>query len=228
MFAIVMLFVYKAQFFYRYQKMTILENTLVPQNIEGKHTDLKFSTDLKTADEAIRCFQRASKRMLNPSIWHDLCGPLSAKFKLVTEKGMDPHRLAEINDYFRIDIPGPGTKAGSGYDWVKVEAIEDHSFAGAEQESAGLRVRPCRQPGKGQEAVAHFFQNKATSTFIIHRKGNVVSACYHGRNELANTQTDSTTDNIRNAIISSGALSGLSEAQWLSLLKAFLQDEIGG
>lgn len=35
-------------------------------------------------------------------------------------------------------------------------------------------------------------------------------------------------DKIRNAVVAAGAILGLSEIQWKSLLKGFLQKEIGG
>jgi hypothetical protein len=68
----------------------------------------------------------------------------------------------------------------------------------------------------------------ATSSYIIERNGDIVTARYHGRNEISNIATASTLDNIRNATIAVGASIGLSEVQWSALLKGLLSAEIGG
>jgi hypothetical protein len=72
----------------------------------------------------------------------------------------------------------------------------------------------------------HFFEDLATSTFVIERIGNPVTARYYGRNELPNTETSEKKDIIRNAIVATGAAAGLSELQWSALLKAFLKEEL--
>jgi hypothetical protein len=164
--------------------------------------------------------------MLNVNIWHKLSGFASAEFQLKDEQGMASHRLAEIGDYFQIDIPGPGPSAGDGYDWVQVEAIEDHSDPDAEDESYGMRVRACKNPNKGGDDTAHFFTSDATSTFIIERKGNTVSVSYHGRNEVLNTDMNKLKDTVRNVIVGAGAMAGISELQWSRLIKSFLEEEV--
>ncbi len=56
-----------------------------------------------------------------------LSGKATADFELRDSHGKEEHRLARVNDYFKIDIPGPRSAAGDGYDWVKVEAIEEQN-----------------------------------------------------------------------------------------------------
>ena len=46
--------------------------------------------------------------------------------------------------------------------------------------------------------------------------------------EVPNTATEKGGDNVRNALIASGAIAGLSEAQWTALIKGLLSAEIGG
>lgn len=203
-------------------------SAFIPSHSEGKQNDISHTVTLPSQEEAAKCFVRAYKRLFNPRIWHDLVGALSPTVTLRNPDGSKERDLAEVNDYYRIDIPGPGTNAGKGYDWVVVEAIEDHHDAGASQEWMGLRLRPCANPETNNDDTAHFFQENATSTFIISRTGNSVTASYHGRNEVPNTDTSSTIDNVRNRIVTSGAIAGLSEVQWSALVKGFLQEEIGG
>lgn len=201
---------------------------LIPVNTKGKETDLDHSVSLPDKEQALDCFRRAYKRLLNPPVWHELSGALSADFVLTDEKGEELERLLLEGDYIRINIPGPGNATGDGYDWVKVETVEDKTNADAEEERLGIKVRACDNPTNANNNTAHFFKSDATSSFIIHRNGNTVTASYHGRNEVPNTKTDKTTDNVRNAMVATGAIAGLSELQWSALIKGFLSEEIGG
>lgn len=207
-------------------------NSLIPDNKIGKATDLHFSASFPDKEAAGDCYRRASMRMRNPPLWRALAGWASAHFLLVDANGQELHRLAETGDYIRIDLPGPGPKAGEGYDWVRIETLEDHSDPSATKESIGMRVNPCREPemnrSRKKTGVAHFFQEQASSTYIIEREGNNVTAWYHGRNEVPNTSTEKTLDNVRNAVVAAGAIFSFSELQWSALCKGFLATEIGG
>lgn len=204
-----------------------MKNSFVPENIEGKQNDITASRSFETISEAKRSFDRACKRLLNPSIWHDLAGDFSAVFMLVNAEGRELHRLAEVGDYFKVDIPGPSTKAGEDYDWVQVEAIENHCEEDISEPYLALRIRPSSNPQKQQAGTAHFFDASSSSSFIISINGDKVTASYHGRNEMINTDTENFSDKVRNTIVATGAFAGLSEMQWTALIKAFLQPEIG-
>jgi|SRR5579862_138536 len=202
-------------------------NRLIPENYIGKPTNLSTSVILSTTDEAAICFNRASKRLLNPPVWHKLSGWASAHFELIGADGEENERLAREGDYFKIDVPGPGPSAGDGCDWVKVEKIALHTNPSGASEWTFLQVHPCGNPSK-PGGTAHFFKSQATSSYVVERNGNIVTARYHGRNETPNTSTDSTLDNIRNAALAAGATLGFSEAQWMALLKGLLSREFGG
>jgi hypothetical protein len=205
-----------------------MDNNLIPVNVKGKASNLDFAVISATIDNARHSYMRSVKRMLNPGIWHDLAGWASASFKLFDPKGEELYRLALEGDYIRIDIPGPGPARGGGYDWVRIEKIEEYIDSSGEREWTGMKVRPSRSPGSMAGGTAHFFRSDATSTFIIELNSNKVTAFYHGRNEVPNTSTGKTGDNVRNALVAAGAIVSLSEAQWSALCKGFLADEIGG
>lgn len=205
-----------------------MKDELIPENVKGKATDLEYAVTAVSEEEAADCFTRACKRMLNPPVWHKLCGSLSAEFVLTGEHGDPVDRLAQQHDHIRIDIPGPGNSTGGGYDWVCIESVEQRTNHAAAEEYVGMKVHACPNPkGRGND-TAHFFGKDATSTFIITRNGKTVTATYHGRNELPNTSTGSVADNIRNSVVAMGAFAGLSELQWSALIRSFLQEEIGG
>lgn len=206
--------------------MSTSSNKIIPENIKGKPNDVEHSITFDTKEEALGAFSRAYKRMLNINIWHKLSGFASAEFLLKDEHGNNCNRLAREGDYFQIDIPGPGPASGDGYDWVRVEAIEDNANPHGEEESFGMRIRSSKKPNKIGDDTAHFFTSDSTSTFLIERKQNTVTTSYHGRNEVLNTDTKKLKDKIRNTIVGTGALIGISELQWARLIKSFLEREI--
>lgn len=197
---------------------------LIPEHYEGKQNDLAHTKTHADSTEAHNCFTKACERMRRPGLWHELCGILSADFRPVGKNGLQTHMPVKEGDYLQIDIPGPGTRAGNGYDWVQVEQMHSQPLEAGDDELCGMRLRPCADPKKASDDVAHFFKGDATSTFIIRRRGKEVTASYHGRNELPNVATNNKTDNVRNAVITSGAMAGLSELQWHTLIKAFVED----
>jgi hypothetical protein len=199
----------------------MIQSTLIPVNIEGKQNNLSCPRELSSHKLAAECYIEACTRMLSPFIWHKLFGALGASVALIDKTGNEvANRLAQADDYMRIDIPGPGPVAGHGYDWVRIEAIENRQEG--DEAICGMRARPAAPPASDNNNIAHFFQPTSTSTFIIHKSGNIVTAHYHGRNEKANAETGITIDNIRNTIVASGAIVGLSEAQWTGLIEAFV------
>ncbi|MEP6711361.1 MAG: hypothetical protein ABJA37_03040 [Ferruginibacter sp.] len=199
---------------------------IIPQNIQGKATDLEESVVAQNKEDALKIFRRAAMRLKNVPVWHKLCGALSAEFILAGNDGNPVLRLAEKNDYFMIDIPGPGMREGDGYDWVKVMSIQEEMNEHGDAELLALIVGSCANPATTGNETAHFFKEGATSTFMIQRLGSKVTASYHGRNELPNTDVKRLTDKLRNTVVAIGAYGGLSVMQWQALIKAFLQDEI--
>ncbi|MEO6869910.1 MAG: hypothetical protein ABI168_09715 [Ginsengibacter sp.] len=207
--------------------MNILSSlkNIIPENLKGKSSDIEHSILADDNEEARNIFQRAAKRMLNLNIWAKLGGFPSAEFVLSDDTGQKIHRLAALGDFIRIDIQGPGSSAGNGFDWVTIEALDPKSDANTNEEGIGMRVRACHQPGKEPSQVAHFFTRDATSTFIIYRNHNTVKSFYHGRNEVLNTDVDNMLDKIRNVVMGGIALAAISEIQWNTLIKSFLEQE---
>ena len=71
-----------------------MEDKLIPPEITGKNTNLESSVLLDTKEEAELTFTRAYNRMLNPAVWHKLCGPASAEFMLTNDHAQEESRLA--------------------------------------------------------------------------------------------------------------------------------------
>jgi len=196
--------------------------TDIPQQHEGNQTDVIEFVDCENQQKAHELFLLAKSRLKDVSNWHTLAGPGSSKFTLTDAKGEPLYRMIEKEDHFYIDLPAPGTLAGDGLDWVQVENIDDAEDANAESEYIAITVRPVTNPRHPTEEVAHFYGRNSTSTFIVERYLNHVSAAVHGRNETTNTDGTGIYDTIRNTIVALTARAGISGPQWKALVKGLL------
>ncbi len=194
----------------------------LPNQEEGSEKNIETTQELNSTEEAKELFNQAKKRLLDVNQWQQICGKMSAVFKLADEKGNDIEGDPKAGNYFKIDIPGPGTASGKGYDWVRVEAVEENKNEQEDSESILIRVRPADNPSTGDNNIAHFFSEKATSNFVVSRSKNVVTAAVYGRNEVPNTATDKPLDKTRNAVVGATAIAGFSNPQWKSLANGVL------
>jgi hypothetical protein len=193
----------------------------IPVQKKGSSSDTFHTVELHDEKQAIERYELAKNRLLDVNEWEKLAGTGSADFTLTNDKGDPVSRPVQVNDYFRIDIPGPGTITGEGYDWVHVEAIEEKEEQG--EVCVYLKVRPASNPLNADNSVAHFFDDAATSTFVVCRDGNAVIASVHGRNEKPNTQADNLIDKARNAVTALTATAAFSKIQWKKLLEGLVE-----
>jgi hypothetical protein len=195
----------------------------IPVQQEGGKSDVTESITLDSVAAAKQFFRIACQKLRDVNKWHEVCNSEATKFTLVDRDGNATFRDAEEGDYFKINIPGPGNSAGDGFDWVRVEemslkedGVEDVFF---------IRVRPAEPPIKNEHGIAHFFKDRATSTFMIRRKDNTVRAEVHGRNEKPNVDTAQIKDKIRNAVVGTASLLGFSLPQWKMLVKGLVKTD---
>lgn len=201
----------------------IMSNDIIPENQSGLETNTESSVTLNSIEEAKSFYEIAKQRLLDVNNWHAVAGALTADFQLTNASGNEVNRSAQKNDHFKIDIPGPGPVAGDGYDWVKVETIEEKNEA--EKQTIAMRVRPATNPNNEQKDVAHFFSDEATSCFMIKREYAKVTAGVYGRNEKPNTNTEALVDKARNAAIATGAVTGFAKLQWKSLVNGLVKKD---
>ena len=182
-----------------------------PDQKEGIQKQFSETVELETVEAARQFYKVARERMLDVNNWKQICDGLSSTFRLRNAHG-EPvgHRLPEKGDFLQIDIPGPGPEAGDGRDWVRVETVEDDNSVTAD-EIALMRVRPAPSPLNGQGEVAHFLDQQATSTFVVFRIGNRVTAEIFGSDEVANTESAGLLDKVRNVATSIVSWLGFSD-----------------
>lgn len=194
-----------------------IEKDIVPEQHHGSESNTESSKSFSSEEDAKEFFKKVADRLLHVNEWHYYAGKATAEFQLADEKGNVVHRPVEKGDHFRIDIPGPGPATGDGFDWVRVEEIL------TVDDCVTIRVRPATNPTNDKQDVAHFFDENATSSFVVKKEGNKVTAAVYGRNEKPNTHTEKVVDTVRNAAVATGAVSGFSKMQWKSLVEGLLK-----
>jgi len=193
----------------------------IPAQYTGEETETSAEKETANEQTAIAVFGQAVKRLQQVNQWGNLCGALSSDFQLVDKLGEESDELANAGFYIRIDIPGPGNKAGKGYDWVLIEQVEEVQL-NDQQQLFFIRARPSGHPQQKHAGTAHFLKEEATSSFVITRDGTKVTATVYGRNEVPNTDADETVDKLRNAVIGATGAIGISKLQWKALVTALL------
>jgi len=183
--------------------------------------DIKESRQYSTQEEVVAAFHKARIRLGSIKQWQDFAGTTSASFELFDSLGRQITRFPRIDDYIRINIPGPGSLIGNGYDWVKVTQFEDRP----EDCYTLITLQPCVPPANARkrEEVAHFFKPSASTNIEIKVQDLSLAVNYFGRNEETNNTSDLLVENIRNSLIGFGAKLGFSYPQWKKLVKGFLE-----
>jgi hypothetical protein len=196
---------------------------LIPGQKEGRAITAEASSVFTNDEGAKKFYVKARQRLLLIHEWAKIAGKLSAGFQLMDDHGKEVDRLPAKGDYFRIDIAGPGSKAGEGYDWARVEEVGEVNEN--DVDSIAIRVRPAANPQTPDPNVAHFLSKKSTSTFVITREGNKVTASIYDRNIEANEETKEALDKVRNAVVGLSAKHGFSKLQWQALADAFVEKD---
>ncbi|MBV4355773.1 hypothetical protein [Pinibacter aurantiacus] len=191
----------------------------IPEQTKGSSKDIQEVAHCKTADEAQWLFNQGRYKLLNVNNWNEWCGNDGADFCLMDETGEHLEGVANEGDFIRIDIPGPGSNEGSGYDWVKIVDIKDREGIFT------MTVKPASDPNAETEDTAHFFDKDASSTFEVSLHDNDVLAAVHGRNEKPNTEVQNFFDKIRNFIVGKTAIAGFANLQWSRLVKGVLDKD---
>ena len=194
---------------------------IVPQQYTGTAIEVDANIELKNIEEARAFYNVAKNRLLQVNNWHHIAGIISAKFQLMDANGSEAGRHAARNDFLKIDIPGPGSKEGGGYDWVLVDMFNEVNDG--EIESIGFRVRPCNNPFGTKNEIAHFYSDEATSNFIVIRERTNVIAWVVDNNLKPNDHAESLVDKLRDTAVGMGAITLFSKMQWQGLVNGIVK-----
>jgi len=198
-------------------------DSLIPRQQRGSESNTESSVIADSVEDAKVLFSRAMERLKDVNNWGNIVKGMTSSFQLTDQNGKPVERTVQKGDFFKIDVPGPGPVSGGGYDWVSIEAIEDQSNTDAEEEYFAMKVRPASAPINDETEVAHFFDDVATSSFVVSRNQNTVIAGVYGRNEIPNINIDKTVDKARNTVMALSAIAGFSKLQWKNLVTALIE-----
>ena len=193
----------------------------IPKQKEGAFSDTVSSIKFENETQAIEHFTAVRKRFLDVNSWELFAGEEKASFSLTDANGNLLIDHPAVGNFIKIKIPGLHHPTGDGFDWVKVEEIKEEKNLNFE--SVYIRVRPSSDPTKPEEKVAHFFDEKATSNFLIRRVGEEIFAEVHGRNEEPNTENLNLLEKARNLLVAIGGMIAGSKFQWKSLTEGLIK-----
>src|SRR6188508_2843670 len=194
---------------------------VVPAQFTGQEIEADATKELKDEAAAKSLYNVAKKKLLDVNNWNKIAGTITAKFQIIDEKGEEVTRDVRKGDYLRINIPGPGSKEGDGYDWVLVEELKEITRGSVQ--SVGFRVRPTENPFGEKNETSHFYSKEATSSFIICRENAHLISWIVDRNLLPNTESGSLVDKIRDVVVGVSAIAGLSKVQWQQLADGLIE-----
>jgi hypothetical protein len=150
------------------------QENIIPSQDSGIQTNTESAEELDTEKEAKAFYVTVCKRLMDINNWQQYAGKATASFQLTDKSGKEVERDPQKGDHLKIDIPGPGSVSGQGFDWVQIEAIEKDQDE--KTQWTAMRVRPATSPLNEKEDVAHFFSDDTTSTFMVRQEGKQVIA----------------------------------------------------
>ena len=196
---------------------------LVPEQQTGQAIDAASEFECADVESARRFFHVVKNRLQQVNRWHEVGGKLTASFRVVDAAGKEVDRAVQKGDYLKIDIPGPGSVSGEGFDWVQVEAVEEASAP--EKEHFGFRVRPAENPLNNKPDVSHFYSPESTSSFTVTRDHSKITAAVFDRNTKVNKPEHSKIDKIRDAVVGTAGIVSFSKIQWKALTDGLVKSE---
>ncbi|KAA6437031.1 hypothetical protein FEM33_20125 [Dyadobacter flavalbus] len=196
---------------------------VIPGQQEGEVINAESSVETENIHTAKKLFERAKLKLMDVNNWQKQAGEALAAFQLTDAEGNDVAGPVKEGYHFKIDVPGPGSKAGEGFDWVTVEKMEEYNSG--DIESIGIRVRPASNPTTDNDETAHFYSSDSTSTFTVTREGNKVTAAVYDRNTKANAESEGIIDKIRDVLVGTAGIATFSKIQWKNLTNGLLEQD---
>ena len=195
---------------------------LVPKQKMGKQYDNTDTVICTNSLDAKGKYLDACTKLFKINEWGKIGNTLlQTEFCLCNNKGKEVTRHARTGDFIRINLAGPCSKNGDGFNWVQIDQIVIKTEEN-DSELTSVKVRPAACPLNGSTAIAYFFNEESTTTFIVSKIKNEVSAEIHVRNKESNKNTSQPADFIRNIALAKLAAVKFSAIQWKRLCEGFL------
>lgn len=169
--------------------------------------DMAYQSQRTFSSEAAarQAFGQAADRLLRVDAWSAL-STFTANFSLYDSMANPkPDGTPAIDDYIQIRLPGPLPE-----NWVRVI---DRVW---EENRAAFVVQPSHNPQVADpQTIAHFFDGLASSTFLVERTGNTLTAYEIGLNESVNNREPQAGGRATvNAVIAEAGWLFYQQFQW--------------
>jgi len=173
----------------------------------------EYSTTTSYTEDAEDLFVDAKEKLLDVNNWKRYSGMTGIDFRLTDGHGRTVNRKAHRGDNIKINVPGQSSVADITDFCVRIDAIEYDDYPDLGMEAFTIRVHPCEGlMSKNDEYNDH---EDAEGTLIIERRGKKVFASFNRRSEAMNSDGNTGSNMIDGWF-------GLSDAQWNSLVKGFV------
>ncbi len=194
----------------------------IPAQLKGESHTIVSMQCANTVAIAINYFEELQLRLKAINEWDSFSSKIKAKFFLIDSETSEITTELKVGNLIKIDVPGPGSPSGKGYDWTEIIDIE----SGLEDKVSpflAFTIRPCPAPDSDEKTVAHFYNKESTNTFIVRRIGTCIYAEVHGRNQIENTSDAPLLDIVRNKAVAIGSKFGIGHLNWIGFASALLE-----
>ena len=195
---------------------------VLPSQFKGSSHDIVSMHCANTLKKARNNYEILKHRLQAVNKWHTFSEKIRAEFFLVNPNTFLETTSFSTGNLVKIDIPGPPSPSGKGYDWTEITEIQEDENDDNYQFYA-FTLRPCANPETKSDTISHFYNAEATNTFVIRRLGNCIYIEAHGRNQTENTSDVPLLDQVRNKAIAVGSKLGLGSLNWLGFTSALLE-----
>jgi hypothetical protein len=198
------------------EQKIILEQLPIPEQYKGREIIAEQHRACEGREQYKQALRVAIGRLKDVNNWHKITGMKFAEFNLMDASGEHiMHVEPQVGMHFRVNISGPATSSGEGYDWVKIVQVED--FKEGDYEGSYITVQPSDNPTASDNHTAHFYDAASSSTFMVVGKYPELSALVIDRNVSVNKNNESLGDEVRNALFGGAGMVAFSKMQWQML-----------
>jgi hypothetical protein len=203
-----------------YIAMFIENENIAVQKI-GNQTDMIELIRLANEKDAEQLYNAAKLRLLNMWNWSNLAEGPSSEFELTDSNGNPVNRPAVCGDKFKIDLRSEALFGGYK-GWVEIVYIQDEFDPFENIAVTSVKVVPTLDPKNEVTKAGNFYTNDASSTFVVRRIGQVVSAEIYGRNEVVANKGMQFLNALRHFVGTIAAKLGFPMSEWKRLAKGLL------
>ena len=191
-----------------------MENLTISINRNSPLKDAEYTIVARDYREATARFNKAWKRLVDPTIWHELCATFNIKFNK-DKHYSGAYTPAKANDVYNIEVVERDITMNKGHK-VVVKNILKNTIPGREEESCTLVLHADHEASMNNDII-DILEDQCSIILSVKRQGNIVTALYQAVNGLV-LEDDSFSDTM----VAKSSVALISSKKWAALVEAFL------